>query len=185
MKIMAFDPGGGTGYAMWLGDPSQGYDPEDVVMGCLSDKDHHYQLECLLKAELTINVPDLSMTNRIWFDPPNQHLNRIRTKRVARDVRVVYEGFDNTGNIAAELISMEYIGVIKAFCQKYKIEHVRTNRANKDIRYLKGVNLRDFGVWPESKDAKDAARHLLWYMIHVVGYDDLLFYRQRRIAGME
>jgi hypothetical protein len=167
VKIMVLDPGGGTGYALWNGSLDEPWNPDDVVMGAINDKEHHYKLEQLLLAELTNLAP------------------RVGLPRIAvPDARLVYEGFDHTDNRAAELISLEYIGVAKAVAQKYGITIFRASRAGKDLAYLKGKALKDFGLWPQSKDAKDAARHLIWHLLFVLNFQDLLFYRERTRSGI-
>jgi hypothetical protein len=167
MKIISLDPGGGTGYAMWSGHLDRDWDPDDVVMGCLSEKDHHLSLQLLLQAEMTI------LSSR-------PGLPRIAVP----GAQVVCEGFDHTDNRAADLISLEYIGVTKAFCQQWLIPYVRSSRANKDVNYLKGAALKDFGLWHESKDARDAARHLVWHLVFKLNYSIPLYYRQLRRSGL-
>jgi hypothetical protein len=182
VKILTLDPGGGTGYAVWSGSLEKPWNPDDVVMGVIEGRDHHLKLEEFLTAELTILDTD-SPDNTLYID--GAQALPVKSKRVAvSDSRLIYEGFDHTDNRSAELVSLEYIGVAKLFAQRYGIKHFRASRSSKDVAYLKGRNLKDFGLWPDSKDAKDAARHLVWHMVFVLNFHDMLYYRERSRSGI-
>jgi hypothetical protein len=169
---MALDPGGGTGWAVWSGDRDKAWDPDSVEMGVLSEEDHHHHLDCLLRDKLTCMVPP----------PITVHIEGIHAspyiRAARRDAHLVVERFDHTDNRAADLISNEYIGVAKGFAQKFNVPLKLVSRSNKDVTYLKGKNLKDFGLWHESKDARDAARHLVWYLIFEMRYQSSLYYRR-------
>lgn len=149
MKVVGIDPGGATGYAIFE-LPS-----ETWTIGAITGEDHHLKLWHFLEVELLYFVD-------------------VARKAPYMDARVVCESFNNDANPAAVLVSLQYIGVVKLFCQTYDIPLFMSNRSNKDVNYLKGNQLKRFSVWSTSKDARDAARHLIHYMIHHVGYEPLL-----------
>lgn len=173
MRVMSLDPGGGTGWAVWSGELSREWNPDDVEMGSLDTPDHHHHLDCLLRDKLTYMV-----------DPPIMlHIDNVpvtgtMVRAGRKDAQLVVERFDHTDNRAADLISNEYIGVAKAFSQKYGVAYYTVSRSNKDTAYLKGKELKGFGLWHESKDARDAARHLVHHLIFTCGYQSPLYYRR-------
>jgi len=81
---------------------------------------------------------------------------------------------DSGEHNAALLISAEYIGVVKLFCIMNRTKLIMSNRSNKDVTYLRGAELKRFGVWSGSKHARDAARHLLHYRIFIKDEKELL-----------
>ena len=144
MKIVSLDPGGTTGYAT--------FDSETQTWGLGEVKtdsgEHHHALWTFLH-------------DALYKHPENER-------------RVVCERFDNDGNNAALLVSAEYIGVVKLFCIMNRTKLIMSNRSNKDVTYLRGAELKRFGVWSGSKHARDAARHLLHYRIFIKDEKELL-----------
>jgi hypothetical protein len=141
MRILVFDPGYYTGIALW----SNGHYRRGFLGGKMdtpgSDAQH-------LQIEQTVE------------------------RYHAEDLVVVCESFEyRNGLDRAELISLEYIGVVKLVCQKLHIQYfMQTAAMGKG--WTKDHNLERLGwmATPKStkpnKDMNDAARHLGYFLCH-------------------
>ena len=153
-RIAAFDPGGTTGWAYVDID----VETQETTFHCgmLQAKEHHKELFDFLG-----------------------HLD-------VQDFTVVSESFEyrNASRAGLVLSSVEYIGVIKHFCQERKVPVVFQMAAQGKIRdkpnaFVKPDNLKRLGLYhPSQVHAMDAYGHLLYYIIHTLshresGYDEL------------
>jgi hypothetical protein len=151
LTIVAFDPGGATGYAVYRGwdDPAV----EKFSCGTFTGPSHH--------ALLYTHLGSLRRTNNL----------RTSTS-FTNEMHVVTESFEyrNQSRAGLELISRDYIGVIELFCQHNSLElHRQTASMGKG--FVKDIHLKRLGLWSSGKEerhAMDAYRHLLYYMIHTL-----------------
>lgn len=96
--------------------------------------------------------------------------------------RVIYERFDNRANAAAELISLEYIGVIKLWAQCNQPRITLLDQGVSDMKaWIEAKNgyakLKATGLWiPGKPHENDARGHLLFHLFHR-GYSTLQHYR--------
>ena len=142
LTVLAFDPGGTTGWAMYQatkiinpeGEPE--YFDEVWSFGELGPGRHHKDIDYMLDMQRT----------EIYH--------------------VVTESFDNRPEktTASELISRDYIGVMSLWGQRnHHPVHQQTSSMAKgfvDDKKLKVMNL-----WSSSKHSRDATRHLILYMV--------------------
>lgn len=150
-RIIAFDPGGTTGWATFTAervlwpDDEPTYGSPTFESGHLSGNNHHQTLYQAL-------VDSLEETTL-----------------------VVCESFQfrNVDRMGTELISVEYIGVIRFFCQEFGLMlHMQTasqGKATSGHAFVKKENLVRLGLWKpghDNKDEMDAYGHLLYHMIH-------------------
>jgi hypothetical protein len=149
MKIMAFDPGGVTGWAVFEFDVIQDsprwkrairdHFRSDKLGVRSSREEHHQALWTLLIRE----HPDI----------------------------VICERFDNRGNEFAKLISKEYIGVVKLYCILFGIKLVMQG-SDQAKNFSDDGKLIMLGVHRlpavEMKDVNDALRHLVYFLANVV-----------------
>jgi hypothetical protein len=146
--VVALDPGGTTGWATFNCDKIE--NPLDGVTeyvdwswgrGQLDWNDHHNDLDVLLG---TLQVQDYT---------------------------VVCEGFEyrNRARAGLVLVSRDYIGVAKRFCQERKVPYVEQTAAQAK-GFVADRHIRKLGLWYSgNKHAMDATRHLLYYLIHTEG----------------
>lgn len=146
-RILALDPGGTTGWTKCVPYPER---PPVWSFGQLGPGDHHRELWDLLD-------------HKMWLP--------------GRGDIVICEGFDNRADPAAELVSLEYIGVVKHWSQS-------RNRALKaDVRFplaaekrftddrkLKALKIYQRGM----RHANDASRHLVKYLVNDLEYGPIL-----------
>jgi hypothetical protein len=129
MKILAFDPGGTTGWATWT--DASGYGE----WGQIGPESHHGALWTFLT--------------------------------VCRVDVIVCESFQLfKANDAAELISLEYEGIVKAFAEVSQTRIVMQGSAAK--RWAHNGKLQRIGIhhpWEERHTA-DAKRHILYFLAH-------------------
>jgi hypothetical protein len=148
-KILAFDPGGTTGWAALEYDiPVPPHEPI-WRRGHLEGADHQSKLWNFLMAEL---IDTTTSTDR-------------------ENSRVVVERFDyrNDSRPGLELISREYIGVIKLFCQRSEVILQLQTPVGKMGKktFVKKENIQRLGLYnPGMKHAMDATAHLLNYIVH-------------------
>ena len=103
------------------------------------------------------------------------------------DYQIVCESFEyrNASRPGLELISVEYIGVMKYFCQDFEVAYHMQSASQGKVRdkpsaFVKPENLKRLGLWsPNQVHAMDAYGHLLYYLINVaaktrLGYADLV-----------
>src|SRR3954470_11009411 len=109
-RIIAIDPGGTTGWAVWtrsgLGD--------EWNCGQIASEDHHNQLDVLLG---------------------HMHLS---------DYSIVCEGFNHYRDMnQVQLISLEYIGVVKRFAQERSLPvNMQQSQQGKVGGFVKKENLK-------------------------------------------
>lgn len=167
-RVLALDPGGTTGwaYAEWMPDyPTDDPLPQLINLsqitfgtGQIGPDEHHEELWRLLN----------SFSQQWSFGPP---------------LHIVYESFEfrqhinkNQAKAKVELISKEYIGLIKLFYNLYNNEEwpltltAHTASAAKTFVPDKGpqanVKLRQLGLYQTGQvHANDALRHLLRYLV--------------------
>lgn len=150
-RILALDPGGTTGWAMWQ---EGGWDeqreevvPELYTEGQIGPSQHHYLL---------------------W-----QYLKSVRA---GFNLTVVCESFEfrqqaQRNNL--NLMSKEYIGIVKLFGEIERINVVFQTAAMAKP-FITDAKLKVMGRWvPGKKHSNDAYRHLLYYMI-THGHQDLV-----------
>jgi hypothetical protein len=87
---------------------------------------------------------------------------------------IVCESFQKYRSLEnAELISLEYIGVVKRFAQERSLEIVFQPSASGKLKkstFVRMNNVKALGLWsPGHVHAMDAYGHLLYYMIHSQG----------------
>jgi hypothetical protein len=76
---------------------------------------------------------------------------------------VVLEGFDNRANPAAQLISLEYMGIVKLYCVMYDIPLIEQGPSMKE--WTTDEKLYALDLWFKGlKHSRDAARHLVRYL---------------------
>src|SRR5262252_1214169 len=137
-RIIALDPGGTTGVAIFQNQPiSEGWNIDSLFnLVQLAEKEHHKKLWQLLTGQ----DPDVVVCER--FDSPMPVL-----------------GGPGSVNIDAR----EYIGVTKLYCYLTGKPCVMQTRASRNL--WTPDKLRKLGLWiPEQKHAMDALRHLLYFL---------------------
>jgi hypothetical protein len=150
-RIIALDPGGETGWATFTANDraaaSVNIPPRGFASGTLGPRKHHDLLTHLLE---------------------NQHVD---------DYVVVCERFlRRPGNDGALDISLEYQGVVERFCEARKVPlHLQTSSQAK--AFVTDKALRRLSLYVPTRverHARDATRHLLWYMINKLNHNQLL-----------
>jgi hypothetical protein len=142
MKILSFDPGGSTGWASFetLNDgSSHHFDGGTFVID-----DHHKDIRQLI----TDTDPDLVIYETFEF---RQSAGKERERK------------------GLNLISREYIGIIKLTTADLNIKTRQQPPAYKDTNLVRDDNLKKLGLlrfplWP-NRHYHDAARHLAHYLI--------------------
>jgi hypothetical protein len=146
VKIMALDPGGDTGWVTFSDSDGNGNIRKS---GELSGA-HHQKLRLLLQAEL-INLSHYE----------------------SGPVYVIYERFDHRNNDFTKLISCEYIGVIKEFCQTYGVYAIPQGSDVKKYIDNRKLEASKWYIEYRKGHARDAARHMIrWLMEGDHPYDD-------------
>jgi len=151
-RIFSADPGGTTGCATaeWNG----------------------------LDGEELISLDQIKF-NRWEMGPHDHHVELWHTLSLEQYTEIVWESFefrqhyfkDEDGNPIAkmkvELISREYIGILRLFCDSTGTPaHHRTASSAK--RFIDDEKIKQVGLWiPGSTHKMDATRHLLRYMVVV------------------
>lgn len=154
-KVLAFDPGGSSGWALCT------FDDDDYKFdgGTLQIDDHHQQLRDLI----TNCHPDI----------------------------VIYEAFEFRQKAHSDyrkglnLISREYIGVIRLTCQDLHITTRQQPAAYKDTNLVREANLEKLGIlrrplYP-NRHYHDAAAHLVHYMIQTLRYQPVFDVVKKKI----
>jgi hypothetical protein len=100
--------------------------------------------------------------------PAPHHLELHRVLCEMRPLRIVCESFENRGQSAAVFAPVEYIGVIRMFCQMSKCEVYWQNAATGKA-FWTDDKLRRAGLYlPGLKHARDATRHYAyWRTFHL------------------
>jgi hypothetical protein len=150
MRVISLDPGGTTGYAIYNWE----YWTEEFYTsyGQLDGENHHHDLRTLLQDQLR----DL---------PANQLI-------------VICESFDHRNNDFSKLISVEYIGVVKEWCQAQtysklvmqgsSIKPRKSRTTGRITGWATDEKLIKLGLLIEPKTtwrhANDGWRHLAYYV---------------------
>lgn len=149
MRIISFDPGGTTGVAIY---DDEFYDPDNLKAAWsrfeLGPGDHHGELWVALTLE----------------------------------TEVVYETFeyqrrDITKGVSLELVSREYIGIIKLHkeMQEDDGEPINLHPQKPSQRmFWTDDKLRELDLWVSSPHERDATRHLLYYISFTLSDDRFL-----------
>jgi hypothetical protein len=74
---------------------------------------------------------------------------------------IVCESFENRGNDAAQFISLEYIGVVRAWAMS-RCNLVFQNKPT-GTTFWDDAKLKKYGMWVQGKHARDAVKHYLYY----------------------
>jgi hypothetical protein len=154
MRILALDPGGTTGWALYQGGPFALMDnpQRGIKLGHIGPMEHHLQLKEFIETE------------------------------ISHDFMLVCESFeyrrDQRDNV--NLISKEYIGVVKRLQQERASKgtvplRVHFQTAAKGKGFWTDQKIKKLGLWwPGHKHAMDALRHLLHYQAFGLNDQDLL-----------
>jgi hypothetical protein len=134
IHLLAFDPGGTTGWFQATFDPETGQiDPGTARYGEVSGR-HHGSLDNMLNLNL-LNNPNLMIVTEDYIPEFAQ---------------------------AQNVVALEYIGVMEAFAQTKAVSFERQSRNIK--KFWTREKMMAVGVWPRGKThAQDAARHWLAY----------------------
>lgn len=159
-RIIGLDPGGTTGWATYTAGrldarhalsistvPIYEYYNEAWACGQLGPQEHHNELDSLLGLQQV------------------------------EETIIVCEAFDyrNQSKPGLELISREYIGVMKRFCQErkvlYYLQTASQGKIRKEKSFVRKENLEKLGLWVSGgastwNHAMDAYGHILYYMIN-------------------
>jgi len=148
MRILSFDPGGTTGWALWEGNGDRigtGYN-----FGQMGPGDHHLQLQ--------------------------QFVEQQHSGKDFQVVCESFEYRQNQDRTTVSLVSVEYIGVLKLIEQdrSYTFNKVVWQTAAKGKAFWTDDKIKKLGLWwPGHKHAMDALRHLLYYRAFELGDKDL------------
>lgn len=155
-RIIALDPGGTTGWAMWTNTELTEPGPDQFVCGQIAGDDHHQQLYNLLGNFQTSHFT--VVTER--FD---------------------YRAFSRAG---LNLMSREYIGVSSLFYQERMMQLGDTQHYIKQTagqakpfvgdERIKALGLNKPGLSKAGyfKHAADAYRHLIYYIVNGTAMKD-------------
>jgi hypothetical protein len=132
LRILAFDPGGTTGYAKYI--ELKGKEPL-IASGVLKHNYHHTELMYMMDNA----APSLVITERFDY--------RAKQK-------------------SAELISVEYIGIMRMYCQLNSIELVEQPQLKGHLGLWTDDKLKALGLYSVGTGghANDATRQLLYYL---------------------
>jgi hypothetical protein len=161
-RLLAFDPGGTTGWAsVDYSDPtSQNKPPTQLDQlnfdaGQIGPHEHHKELHTFLHTQYIRTIISEKINFYIVYEDFQfrQHASKDKTKT------------------KVELISCEYIGIIKLFVQQFAVPlKVYSASAAKGILPDKGpqanVKLQQLGLYrPGNPHSNDATRHLLRHLV--------------------
>lgn len=154
MRLISFDPGGTTGVAVYDDefaddDPQPGWSRPGWYRFELGPEEHHADL---------------------WGVLVNEH-------------EIVYETFDYQRRdvehgVALELISREYIGIIKLHKQMMDEEALPVNlypQKPAQRMFWTDEKLKQLGLWVSSEHERDATRHLLYHVSFTLGEKKFLY----------
>lgn len=152
MKIIAIDPGGVTGWASFT-------IPMSAAGQVVWDPDYRKHF-----------------SNYGQLGPGDHHFGLYAMLNKHKPDVIVCERFENRNNEFAETISLEYIGVVKAYSQATTTTLVMqgASEALRFVDYSKldkyGIALKPYKPW---KDANAARKHLLFYLLFGTVYKDI------------
>lgn len=153
VTILAFDPGGSTGWAAFR------------AVKVWPDKG---------------SIPDYLLTEYEcgWFGPNKHHKTlydfMVRESLVCEQLHIVTESFEyrNESRAGLVLMSRDYIGVIELYAQQHPTECRLVMQSPAQAKgFTSNANLKKLGLYvpgDEMKHSMDAYRHLFWYLIHNV-----------------
>lgn len=142
VTVLAFDPGGHTGWAMWRAEKlvnDKGvpeYYNEFTNSGCFEEKDHHEKLIALIELQRT---EVFHLITEAFLDRPGRQ-------------------------VATELIARDYIGAMSLWCQQNDCRLIKQNAATAK-GFISDKKLKAMGYWSPNRHSRDAMRHMLYYMI--------------------
>jgi len=152
-RIIALDPGGTTGWAMWqdttiMAGADLGWPWNHFTCGQIGPEEHHDDLYILLETQQT--HPFTVVCETFEFRQSDNHR----------------EG--------TNLMSREYIGVAKLFVRqrsfvKDGVAQVRyvPQSPSQGKGFVSDEKLKVMGLWvPGQKHARDALRHLVYYLVN-------------------
>lgn len=142
--IVSLDPGGTTGVAYYRLPPKRAAKPMPNSM----------------------NLDFVERIDGLELGPDHHHKELWSYLADLNPDVVICERFDNDGNPAALLISVEYIAVARLYCQLTKKPFILRSRGFKDVEWLKDMKLKKLGFYVEGKPHRnDATRHLIHYVV--------------------
>jgi hypothetical protein len=158
LTVLALDPGGTTGWAMYRAQVLPGdygpdnklrneYYDETFICGQMGPEDHHEELFGFLETQHT------------------------------QEYHVIYESFEyrNKAREGLVLVSREYIGVVKLFGQQRGGVVVVKQGPATAMAFVKDAHLKKLGVWDwRMGHAMDAYRHLFYYLTQKLDRVDIL-----------
>lgn len=149
-RIIALDPGGTTGIAVWTDCRPSSPTDNEFTWYELGPEEHHKELwDFLLKG----------------------------TVGASGDHTIVCESFEFRQNRQRDninLMSREYIGVVKLFQQQYGTPVV-FQTAGVAKPFVTDEKLKAMGLYQKgSKHERDATRHLIYYMVNKLHRIDLI-----------
>lgn len=149
MKIIAFDPGGTTGWAGCLSSNERAREWE-YSGGQIGPHDHHNDLWQFLKRQNPA---------AIVYEAFNYQIRR-------------NQGTDMPGVV---LMSREYIGIIRLYGEAFDVPVYKQQPSIIGLAYLKDSALKQAGLHTAGEPHhNDATRHLLYHLIYTRGQDDVL-----------
>lgn len=144
MQLLVFDPGGATGWANYR----QENDTWVITSGTEWESDHHIWLADKICAAKHFGVPDLTVITESFEFRQNP------------DSAMKRRGL--------ELVSREYIGVMKYICELEDINLVQQMPAHA-LSFMTDTKLEKMGhlrtPLHECRHENDALRHLFFYLI--------------------
>ncbi len=143
VTVLAFDPGGHTGWAMWRAEKLVNNDgvPEyyNIVSnaGCFEEKSHHEKIVNLIEL---MRTEVFHLITESFLDRPSKATS-------------------------TELIARDYIGVMDLWSQQNNVHlHKQTSAMAK--AFITDPKLKAMGIWSTNKHSRDALRHMYFYMIN-------------------
>lgn len=152
LTVLAFDPGGTTGWARYKADKIVSpdgvaeYFNEKWEFGHL-EGDHHSKLVFLI---------EFSRTEIFHLVTESFEFRQGTTRRTGLD-----------------LSSKEYIGVMKHWCQENDVKLNQQTAALAKV-FVTDKKLKAMDLWSKNKHSRDAARHLIFYMVNRLGMKHLI-----------
>ena len=144
--ILALDPGGTTGYCLWLPDQDR------VVQGQLVLPNHHKELYAICaRGRKTTKGSFVIVCERFEFRRDERHRDKI------------------------DYVAREYIGVVKLFVQMTLGATLFEQGASQAKQFFSDDVLKKLSVWvPGQRHAMDATRHYLYHRVFTHGDSSLL-----------
>jgi hypothetical protein len=159
MRIIAIDPGGVTGYSIFQLDFDSAGEPlwKDRFRQHWSDAgqlagEHYSNLRYLLETQ--------------------------------KADKILYERFEHRNNDFAFMMSLEYIGIIKEFAQTSKTK-LYEQGASQALKWCDNEKMSKLGLlvspYIPNKDMMAARKHLLFYLIHGLGNEEVRLHILRQL----